>query len=343
MIKLVVIGGGFAGSIIARRLEQHMDVTLVDTKEYFEFTPGILRALVQFNHLSFTQVPHANYLHHTRVIVGTADHISNNEVRVGNQSLPYDYLVIATGSRYASPIKDSIMALASRADELHNYFQRLESAQSVLIIGGGLVGVELAAEIVTRYPSKKVILVHAGTHLLERNTLIVQRYATKFLRRHKVEIHYGQMVTRLEGGEFITDSGQSLTADLAFMCTGLVPNNEVIKASFAGAINERGYVRVNKFLQLIDQQQIFAVGDVNDCGVEKTAQNAQRQAKVAIANILALEAGQTLRPYPATATPMVISLGSARGIFTHHGFTLTGFIPALMKAYIERREMRRRR
>ena len=100
---------------------------------------------------------------------------------------------------------------------------------------------------------------------------------------------------------------------------------------------------MNKFLQVIDQPQIFAVGDVNDCGVEKTAQNAERQAYVAIANILALDAGQTLRPYPATATPMVISLGSARGIFTYAGFTLTGFIPALMKAYIEWREMRRRR
>src|SRR3989344_3179021 len=190
MKKLVVIGGGFAGSIIARRLEQRMDVTLIDAKEYFEFTPGILRALVRFNHLSAIQALHASYLRRTRVVVGTANHISTNQVQVGNQTLPYDYLVIATGSRYATPIKDSVVALASRTNDFNDYFHRLQAARQVLIIGGGLVGVELAAEISTRYPSKKIILAHAGTHLLERNTLTVQRYATRFLQRHKVEIHY---------------------------------------------------------------------------------------------------------------------------------------------------------
>ena len=49
--KLVIIGGGFAGSLVARNLEKEFNVTLIDTKPYFEFTPGILRTIVEPDHI----------------------------------------------------------------------------------------------------------------------------------------------------------------------------------------------------------------------------------------------------------------------------------------------------
>ena len=51
MKKIVVIGGGFAGSYIARELQKDFNVVLIDRKDYFEFTPGILRCLVEPEHL----------------------------------------------------------------------------------------------------------------------------------------------------------------------------------------------------------------------------------------------------------------------------------------------------
>ena len=46
MKNVVIIGGGFAGSVCAKKLEQDFKVTLVDTEDYFEFTPSILRLAV---------------------------------------------------------------------------------------------------------------------------------------------------------------------------------------------------------------------------------------------------------------------------------------------------------
>ena len=63
MKKVVVIGGGFAGAYIARHLEKDFDVTLIDTKDYFEFTPGILRTIVFPKHMKRIQVLHTHYLH----------------------------------------------------------------------------------------------------------------------------------------------------------------------------------------------------------------------------------------------------------------------------------------
>jgi len=46
MKKVVVIGGGFAGNQIAKRLQNKFNVLLIDTKDYFEYTPGILKLAV---------------------------------------------------------------------------------------------------------------------------------------------------------------------------------------------------------------------------------------------------------------------------------------------------------
>ena len=67
MKKLVIIGGGFAGSLIAKNCENYFDTTLIDSKDFFEFTPGILRTIVQPSHAKKIQVLHKEYLKKTKV------------------------------------------------------------------------------------------------------------------------------------------------------------------------------------------------------------------------------------------------------------------------------------
>ena len=52
--RVVVVGGGFAGSNVVCGLEkdERFSVTLIDTKDYFEFTPGVLRVLVEPEHIA---------------------------------------------------------------------------------------------------------------------------------------------------------------------------------------------------------------------------------------------------------------------------------------------------
>lgn len=337
MRRVVVIGGGFAGVAAARALRRRFDVSLVDTKDYFEFTPGILRSIVNPRHLGKIQVCHAQALRGVTVHVGSAVGISPESVQLeSGESLPYDYLVLATGSRYAPPIKDPSVVMASRAGDLAAQAQRVARAGSVLIIGGGLAGVELAAEIAVAYPGKRITVADGGPQLLGRTSGRARGYATGFLRRHGVELQFGQRIVRREGGAYVTESGSRLAADVAFTCTGVVPSSELAAASFPGCLDERGFVRVLPTLQLPGHPNVFAVGDVNDCGVEKTAQNARRQAAVAASNIAALLSQQPLREYVATPTPMVISLGPADGILATGRRTVTGWLPAAMKWAIER-------
>jgi len=104
-------------------------------------------------------------------------------------------------------------------------------------------------------------------------------------------------------------------------------------------LDDRSFVKVNSYLQLIDYKNIFAVGDVNNVLVEKTAQNAEKQARTAIKNILLKEKGKELLKHVNKKNPLVISLGKYNAVFTYNNIVLSGIIPALMKKIIEWKSM----
>ncbi len=63
--KLLIIGGGFAGAQSAKALEKLFNVVLIDTKDYFEYTPGILRTLALAPHFHSIHIKHEDFLRET--------------------------------------------------------------------------------------------------------------------------------------------------------------------------------------------------------------------------------------------------------------------------------------
>jgi len=337
MKRVLVIGGGFAGSTVARKLETRFDVTLVDTKDYFEFTPGILRTLVEPSHLRKIQVMHNHYLKRAKFIRSEVSELRLNEATLDDgKKISFDYAVICSGSKYNSPIKEQDVVIATRAEHLRKASSALSKAKDVVIIGGGLVGVELAAEIACRH--KNVTIIQARERLMERQPAKAAKYAERFLLKQGVQIRYNELVKGKNSRTFTTDKG-SASADIAFWCTGISPNFDFMKRHFGNALNERGMIKVNDRLQVLGAKHVFSAGDVTDRMEEKTAQNAERQAKVVVRNILALESGNPLAGYVSKSTPIVLSLGKWRGILTKGDFVWYGFLPAFLKWAVERREM----
>ncbi len=334
MKKVVVIGGGFAGTYLAKSLENIFSVTLIDTKDYFEFTPSILKTIVNTSQRRKIQILHSHYLHKTSLIHGEVTSFTSQEVILKNKKISFDYLFVCTGSGYHSPIKGSNIVLPNRARDLRKAHAQLEDAKTVLIVGGGLVGVELAAEIAGSYFEKKIVFVHAGKTLLERNPERVQKYAFDYLKKRGVRILLGEFVFS-KGKEFVTKNGKKINTDICFFCTGISPNTSLFQKNFFKALNLEKFVHVKETLQLVNYPHIFVVGDLNDIPEEKTAQGAEKQARVAAYNVFALESGKELHSYFPTPKVMVISLGKWNGIFIYKNFILFGIIPALLKKLVE--------
>ena len=342
MKTVVIIGGGFAGASLAKKLEKSFSVSLIDTKDYFEFTPGILRTIVHPKHMKKIQVLHSYYLHSSRLIRGEVTDFTSQDVFIGKRKIPFDYLFVCSGSRYNTPIKEKNIVLPNRADTLRKAHQKLEQAQSVLIVGGGIVGVELAGEISHFYPKKHVTLVHSKECLMERCVPRVQSYVKNYFFQRGVNIVYNQRL-EVKSGKFILSSGEEMKADLCFFCTGITPNTEFFRKHFSSSLNERKQVKVKETLQLEHYPHIFVVGDLNDIQEEKTAQSAEKQAAVAALNLFALEEGRKLSSYHTFPKVMVISIGRFSGVLTYKNIVLCVLLPALIKWFVEWKTMMRYR
>jgi len=94
--------------------------------------------------------------------------------------------------------------------------------------------VELAAEIITKYPTKDIYLVNSHDGLLQRCPIKAQKHAMEFLKNRGVKVLLGHRVLSLESKKkfFPTDKGELIPADLAFLCSGLKPNSEPLLDKF---------------------------------------------------------------------------------------------------------------
>jgi len=205
----VVVGGGFAGAQTAKQLDANprAHVVLVDTKPFFESTPEVLRTFVETNIQSSValaqkiSVSHADIVQRGKVIEGKLVEIlpEAKKVVLDGDTLSYDYLVLATGTSYRSNIKQAYIPKKERSSPnfsmqkrrselLGDTATKIQISKHVLIVGGGVVGVELAGEIICQYPDKKVTLVHRQPRLIDKMSSKVSNYCHKFLSSRKVRL-----------------------------------------------------------------------------------------------------------------------------------------------------------
>lgn len=184
----------------------------VRRKEYYEVPYAELRCIVEPSFTERSVVKHSEYLKTARVIQSAAASVSGSEViTAAGDHVPFDFLVISTGTVYNGPSRRD-----DRVKEYEAEAAKLQIATSVLIVGGGPVGVELAGEIATDFPDKKVFssqclkfnlllhfnglitdqvvasmkvtLVHSGDRLLQFLGNKASQKALNWLQSKKVEV-----------------------------------------------------------------------------------------------------------------------------------------------------------
>ncbi|PHU00324.1 hypothetical protein BC332_30111 [Capsicum chinense] len=160
--NVVVIGGGVAGSLVAKSLQNKATVFLIDEKEYFEITWASLRSMVEPEFAKRSVISHSESLPHAKIVTSAAVNITDTDVFIAQGSrIRYDCLVIATGHTKNSAWTKTEKISQYQTGLCRLNYEKIKSAKSILIVGGGPTGVELAAEIAVDFPDKKVTLVHS--------------------------------------------------------------------------------------------------------------------------------------------------------------------------------------
>ncbi|MDT8388916.1 MAG: FAD-dependent oxidoreductase [Lentisphaeria bacterium] len=314
-MKLIVVGGvagGASAAAKARRADENADIILCERGEYVSFAncglPYHLGNVISDRDSLLVMTPkllseRAGLDVRVKSDV-TAINRERKTVTVRNLDSgetyeeSYDKLILATGS---SPIKPPIpgvddphvMSLWTIPD-MDNIMARInDDATSVVVIGAGFIGLEVAENLAERGLS--VDLVEKMDYALPTIDKEMSQAVSVELTKLGVGLHFGSTAKAIEpcseGGVTVTlDNGESLRADFVVMCAGVRPNNELAVAAGLD-VTDRGGVVVDKTMRTSDPD-IYAVGDVVSVPDVVTGQPAMiplagpanRQGRVAAVN-----------------------------------------------------------
>lgn len=326
-LKVVIIGGVAAGPKVAariNRLDPDADVTIVEKgrllsyagcglpyyvagvvknqSELMSSPVGVVRDIVFFQ-----QVMNIHILNQTEALAIDRD---RKQVEVMNlldgtaSWLAYDKLVLATGSNPIVPEVEGVglgriftLHGVADAEGIKGVLER-GKAHDVVIVGGGLIGLEITEAFVMR--GCRVTIVEKLDQILRRVDLEIALLIEKHLESRGVRVLTGTEVHRFLGNEqglvtAVETSAGVLAADLCIVAVGNRPT--VALAEQAGlALGETGAIRTNSRQQTSDDD-IYAAGDCTECVDLITGQpcwvplgsTANKQGRVAASNICGLD------------------------------------------------------
>lgn len=315
MKKIVVIGCGFGGLQFVNHLKKGLfDIIVIDKINHHQFPPLFYQVAASQIEPSTVSFPIRKIFQKRRdVRIRLANVLSVNgekkyvETSVGR--FPYDYLVVATGTRtnfYGNTevehnslvLKSTYQAINVRNAILSNfekllYAEKKERLYNIVIVGGGATGVELAGafaemtrEILPKdYPNidsdkVQVYLLEGGPHTLSNMSSFAQKYSEDYLRSMGVIVKTGTIVKDYDGEQVTLNNGEVIPTGNVIWSAGVTAN--VIDGVPAGSVLPNGRIRVDRVNRVEGLQDVFAIGDVAYMETEKYPKGHPQLANVAI-------------------------------------------------------------
>ena len=324
--RVVIIGGNFAGLVAASRLSRGHDVTVVDPRADFEWTPNIhelLSGVKDREGVVLSRAECVNRYGHTFIqdLVTGIDTDSNTVTTESGHALPYDACLVAAGSmrttfgvegadEHALGFRtvDDAEQIAARLDKLATR----KRPASVVIVGGGVSGIEAVGEILRRRgqgDAFKLHIVEVESDILDQQLDGLARDAAERFAAYPVTLHTNAMVKAVSARSVLLESGEKLTADLCIWSAGMVLPEFLRDAGLKGADDQ--WLPVDETLKSDYADNIFVAGDCAalPAPIRKQAYYAMDMGEVAGDNINRLLEGRRLTEFRAKPMPMLISFG----------------------------------
>lgn len=312
MESIIIVGGGQAGGACAMELRKkgyEGKVTIITDEGFIPYkrpplSKTYLSGEAKLESLYVMQpakLEAANIDCLTNTRVESIDREAKTVALSSGETLAYDKLVLATGSRardlpVAGADRPNVFPLRSIVD-VDAIRERCEAGKKIVIIGGGFIGLEVAA--VAQKMDMQVTVLEGLDRVLARVTAPqTSDFFEKVHRDAGVDLRTGATVTALEGPEknngevshVVLGNGERVEADLVVIGIGIVPNIELAEA--AGLEVDNGIV-VNEHTKTSDEN-IYAAGDCCNHPSPffgrrlrlESVQNAMDQARVVAVNLL---------------------------------------------------------
>ena len=298
-MKLIILGGGFGGLKLARKLNNKpgFDITLIDRFNYHQFQPlfyQVATAGLDASNISFPLRKVFHKSKNVKIRLADVQQIQTQEKKVVTDIGVFDYdsLVIATGAdtnffgnpnlmANAFPMKSTVEALQLRNRLLNNFedaltakdTEEMQRLMTIVVVGGGPTGVELSGAIADMkryqlpkdYPEldftemKIYLLEGTGKTLAAMSTKSSER-SEKYLEKLGVTVKTDSILKEFDGQKVTLQNGETINTSLVIWAAGIKGN--VPEGIDKELIARGNRIKVDSQCRVLGHTNIFAIGDV---------------------------------------------------------------------------------
>jgi len=368
--EVVIIGGGFGGVRVAKRLAQEsgLHITLIDKSRYHTFHPNLYEVAASylpevFGHLplDFIDLKSSAIYPLEDIFLGDlnvtvledevllADFKKKELILKKTGQRPYDVLVVAAGSETnyfnisgleakALPLKNFFQALSVR-NAIDEVFFRLAKGHIIKIVigGGGFSGCEFAGELIGY--TKKLAKIH-GHPEYYIECLIVEGSdrllggASPWVQK-KVKARLESLGVKFKFNSLVKGVE---SAEIALVDGSKISYDVLVWTAGVKANDLTRTLSVDKYLRVPPYENVFGAGDIAFCvdnatgrALPMTAYVALKEGDLVAKNIINLFAKKTLLEYKPRHAGFIVPLGGRYALMELYGVRLSGFLPWVLK------------
>jgi NADH dehydrogenase len=316
-MKVVIVGGGFAGIQLIRKLDENLfDILLIDRLNHHQFQPLFYQVATSQIEPSSISFPLRNVFSErknvqVRMTEVTAVYPDQNKIKTDIGEFDYDFLILAMGCttnfygnqnicRNSFPLKTTYDAITIR-NHIITTFEKIVSASeeerealnNLVIVGGGPTGVELAgafAEIKRNILPKdykgvdfskfNVILVEGTKNTLGNMTDASKVESKNYLERLGVDIRTEVFVKDYAGNILQLSNGEFIRTRTVIWVAGVTGNT--VDGLSQEVVTRGNRIKVDRYNKVQGYQNIFAIGDLACMSTPKYPNGHPQVANVAI-------------------------------------------------------------
>jgi NADH dehydrogenase len=370
--RVLILGGGYAGVMAARRLahrmklyRQQVEITLINGSDQFVERIRLHQtaSAQKLRHFTVPQLLQGSAVRFVQGWVTQIDPVAQTVTihdRMNDQAnahmLEYDYMIYALGSTINL---SNVPGVAENAMSVNDYQSSIDLKDrlaalsrangQIVVVGGGLTGIEIATEVAERYPQLQVSLMTCEP-FAEVYSPRGNRYIHQVFDRLKIQVLDHAEVTRVNQNSIeYTCSGETtvkrMDADAVIWAGSFAVPSLARESGLS--VNERGQVIVDHHLRSVSYSNIYTVGDsasvddAIDLIVDMGCKTALPMGGYAADDLAARLAGRPWKPFDYGYVIYCISLGRRAGLVQFYepngqpkNRVLTGWLGAKVKEMI---------
>ncbi len=314
--KVIIIGGGFAGLQITQHLDQSIfDILLIDKVNHHQFQPLFYQVATSQIEPSSISFPLRNVFKNNKVNIRLAEveniDTKNKKINTSIGDFNFDFLVIACGCKtnffgnkeieqHAFTLKSTYDAINIRNHILQN-FEKVISADekdkakllNLVIVGAGPTGVELAGAFaeIKKYILPKdypgidfskftIYLIEGSPNTLNAMSEKAKKTSASYLKKLDVQLFTQTVVKNYDGKKVTLSDGKEIETETVIWAAGVTGNR--INGLDQKLYTPSGRLMVNRYNQLLENETIFAIGDIAYMTTELYPKGHPQVANVAI-------------------------------------------------------------